>query len=82
MGWSTAGWRARRGPSGPDIVYERANLFHVAGCWTAWRRGVPLLLEVNAPLAEERSRFGGLRLKRLARAAERFVWRARTSCCR
>jgi glycosyltransferase involved in cell wall biosynthesis len=59
----------------PDIVYERANLFHVAGSWTAWRRGVPLLLEVNAPLADERIRFGRLRLKRLARAAERFVWR-------
>jgi glycosyltransferase involved in cell wall biosynthesis len=59
----------------PDVVYERANLFHVAGSWTAWRRGVPLLLEVNAPLAEERIRFGRLRLKRLARAAERFVWR-------
>ena len=59
----------------PDIIYERANLFHVAGSWTAWRRGVPLLLEVNAPLAEERIRFSGLRLKRLAHAAERFVWR-------
>ena len=59
----------------PDVVYERANLFHVAGSWTAWRCGVPLLLEVNAPLAEERIRFSGLRLKRLARAAERFVWR-------
>ncbi len=59
----------------PDIVYERANLFHVAGSWTAWRHGVPLLLEVNSPLAEERIRFSGLRLKRLAHAAERFVWR-------
>jgi glycosyltransferase involved in cell wall biosynthesis len=59
----------------PDIVYERANLFHFAGSWTAWRCGVPLLLEVNAPLAEERIRFNGLRLKRLAHVAERFVWR-------
>ena len=59
----------------PDIVYERANLFHVAGSWTAWRHGVPLMLEVNSPLAEERTRFSGLRLKRLAHAAERFVWR-------
>jgi glycosyltransferase involved in cell wall biosynthesis len=59
----------------PDIVYERANLFHVAGSWTAWRHRVPLLLEVNSPLAEERTRFSGLRLKRLAHAAERFVWR-------
>lgn len=59
----------------PDVVYERANLFHVAGSWTAWRRGVPLLLEVNSPLAEERARFSQLKLKRLAHAAERFVWR-------
>jgi len=59
----------------PDVIYERANLFHVAGSWTAWSRGVPLLLEVNAPLAEERIRFSSLRLKRLARAAERLVWR-------
>lgn len=59
----------------PDIVYERANLFHFAGSWTAWRRGIPLLLEVNSPLAEERARFGRLRLRRIGRAAERFVWR-------
>lgn len=59
----------------PDVIYERANLFHVAGSWTAWRRGVPLLLEVNAPLAQERIRFSGLRLKRFAHAAESFVWR-------
>ena len=36
---------------------------------------MPLLLEVNAPLAEERARFGGLRLRRLARWSENFVWR-------
>ncbi|WP_428662845.1 glycosyltransferase family 4 protein [Reyranella sp.] len=59
----------------PDIIYERANLFHMAGSWVARRRGVPLLLEVNSPLAEERARFGGLRLNRLAHAAEHFVWR-------
>ncbi|MBW6397541.1 glycosyltransferase family 4 protein [Roseomonas sp. HJA6] len=59
----------------PDVIYERVNLFHFAGSWTAWRRRVPLLLEVNSPLAEERARFSGLRLRGLARAAERFVWR-------
>jgi glycosyltransferase involved in cell wall biosynthesis len=59
----------------PDVIYERANLFHLAGTLTAMRRRLPLLLEVNAPLAEERARFGKLSLKRLAHAAERFVWR-------
>lgn len=59
----------------PDVIYERANLFHFAGCVTAaWHR-LPLLVEVNSPLAEERARFSGLSLKRLAAFAERFVWR-------
>ncbi|MBV1799983.1 glycosyltransferase family 4 protein [Siccirubricoccus sp. G192] len=60
----------------PDVLYERANLFHLAGALLARGRGLPFLLEVNSPLAEERARFGRLRLRRLARAAERFVWRS------
>jgi glycosyltransferase involved in cell wall biosynthesis len=59
----------------PDVIYERYNLFHLAGALVARRQGLPLLLEVNAPLAEERSLHGGLALKGLARWAERFVWR-------
>jgi glycosyltransferase involved in cell wall biosynthesis len=59
----------------PDIIYERANLFHLAGRLVARSRGIPLLLEVNAPLAEERARFGGLGLPRLARSSEHFTWR-------
>jgi len=62
----------------PDVIYERYNLFHLAGAIVARRFGLPLLLEVNAPLAEERARFGGLRLKPLAVWAERFVWRRAT----
>jgi glycosyltransferase involved in cell wall biosynthesis len=60
----------------PDAVYERYNLHHLAGAVLARRRGLPFLLEVNAPLAEERARFGSLRLHRLARWSERFAWRA------
>jgi glycosyltransferase involved in cell wall biosynthesis len=60
----------------PDAIYERYNLFHLAGALVARRRGLPLLVEVNAPLAEERARFGTLRLRRLARWAEGFVWRS------
>jgi glycosyltransferase involved in cell wall biosynthesis len=62
----------------PDVIYERYNLFHLAGALVARRLGLPLLLEVNAPLAEERARFGGLRFKPLAAWAERFVWRRAT----
>jgi glycosyltransferase involved in cell wall biosynthesis len=72
-----ATWRLHRAARGfaPDMIYERANLYHVAGRIVARARGVPLLLEVNAPLAEERARFGGLGLPRLSAAIERFAWR-------
>ncbi len=59
----------------PDALYERYNLFYLAGALLARRRGLPFLVEVNAPLAEERSRFSGLTLRRLARWSEAFVWR-------
>lgn len=60
----------------PEVIYERANLFFLSGAWLARRLRLPLLLEVNAPLAEERARHGALRLGRLARASERHVWRS------
>lgn len=59
----------------PDVVYERYNLFLLAGLMLKRRTGLPLLLEVNAPLAEERGKFGGLGLPRLARWAESLAWR-------
>jgi glycosyltransferase involved in cell wall biosynthesis len=59
---------------GPDILYERNNLFLVAGLWLKRRLGVPMLLEINAPLAQERARFGNLALKSLARRAQRALW--------
>jgi len=59
----------------PEAIYERYNLFYLSGAWLARRLRLPFLLEVNAPLAEERGRFGGLALARLARWSEAFVWR-------
>jgi glycosyltransferase involved in cell wall biosynthesis len=59
----------------PDVIYERCNLYYLAGAWLARRTGLPFLLEVNSPLAEERTRFGNLRLTGLAHRLERFVWR-------
>jgi glycosyltransferase involved in cell wall biosynthesis len=72
--------RLRRAADGfrPDIVYERYNLYYMAGAWLARRIGRPFYLEVNAPIAEERTRFGGLRLRRLARWLEAWTWRAAT----
>jgi len=65
-------WREFR----PDFVYERCNLYFLAGALLARWQGAKLLLEVNAPLAAERAKFGGLRLARLAFALERFTWRS------
>lgn len=60
----------------PDLIYERYNLYYLAGTVVARRMGTPLFLEVNAPLFDERSRHGGLGLPGVARWAERFVWRS------
>jgi glycosyltransferase involved in cell wall biosynthesis len=72
-----ATWRLARAAAAfrPDAVYERANLYHLAGRLVARWRGVPLLLEVNAPMAEERGRFGGLALPGLSAWVERLAWR-------
>lgn len=60
----------------PDAIYERYNLFLLAGLMAKRRLGLPLLLEVNAPLVFERSQHsGGLALKTLARWAEGKAWR-------
>jgi glycosyltransferase involved in cell wall biosynthesis len=59
----------------PDCIYERYNLFLPAGIWAARKYKLPLLLEVNAPILEERSRYDGLSLKRLARWSQAYAWR-------
>ncbi|WP_404301658.1 glycosyltransferase family 4 protein [Alicycliphilus denitrificans] len=59
----------------PDVIYERYNLFLLAGLMAKRSLGVPLLLEVNAPLVFERSQHsGGLALTSLARWAEGRAW--------
>ncbi len=60
----------------PEVLYERYALFHQAGGQAACALGIPHLLEVNAPLAQEQERFRGLRLKNLATTSE-----VQTLCC-
>ena len=60
----------------PDIIYERYNLYHLAGTLLRRRYRTRLYLEVNSPLAEERARFGSLRFHRLASKLERYVWQS------
>jgi glycosyltransferase involved in cell wall biosynthesis len=78
-GYSLAAYRklaaaceARR----PDLIYERYNLYYHAGVWLKRRRKLPLILEVNAPLVDERIHHGGLSLAGLARKSEASIWRA------
>lgn len=60
----------------PDLLYERHNLFLSAGKKLKEKTDVPFLLEVNSPLAEERSKTTGLALKSFAHRQEGEVWRA------
>lgn len=59
----------------PDAIYERYNLFLLAGVWVRARYRVPLILEVNSPNSRERCQYGGLALRRMAAWTERHVWR-------
>ncbi len=59
----------------PDVIYERFSLFLFAGIWVRGLTGLPLLLEVNSPLFEERARNDGLRLHAVGRWAQGVLWR-------
>ncbi len=58
----------------PDCIYERYNLFLPSGVWASKRFDLPLLLEVNAPLLDERDKYHGISLKKLAAWTERKAW--------
>jgi len=59
----------------PDVLYERHNLYLLAGAWLKRRFGIRYLLEVNSPIFRERSAHGGLVMKAFARRSEAWVWR-------
>jgi glycosyltransferase involved in cell wall biosynthesis len=54
----------------PDFIYERASLYATAGVKLARELGVPLLLELNAPLAEEQATYRATGLGDLAARVE------------
>ena len=62
----------------PDAIYERENIYMLSGVWAARLFSLPLLLEVNAPLAEERGKFDGLAMPAFARWTEEVAWRNAT----
>ncbi len=59
----------------PDFIYERYNLYQPMGVIIARLFRLPILQEVNAPLAQERQRYSGLALPKFAKAVENFTWR-------
>jgi glycosyltransferase involved in cell wall biosynthesis len=58
-----------------DLIYERYSLWSAAGVRAARRLGVPVVVEVNAPLVAEQSEFRALVLAEEARAIEGEVFR-------
>lgn len=57
----------------PALLYERYSLFNVSGVLVAKLFRLPMVLEVNAPLAYEKETYEKLALRRLAYAAERWI---------
>ena len=57
-----------------DMIYERYSLWSAAGCRAARRLGVPVVMEVNAPLVMEQAEFRALVCEAEARAIEAEVF--------
>jgi glycosyltransferase involved in cell wall biosynthesis len=57
----------------PDLIYERYSLNTFCGIWASRRYGIPLILEVNAPLYYEQKQLGELSFESLARFSERWI---------
>ncbi len=64
-----------------DLVYERASLASDLSGRAAVAAGLPLVLEVNAPLAREGARFRHERLPALAARHEYRAWRLARRVC-
>ncbi len=58
----------------PDCIYERCNIFLPSGIWAKKIFHLPLQLEVNAPLYQERKKYGGISLDWLAKWSEKYAW--------
>lgn len=59
----------------PDVIYERYNLFLPAGIWASKLFSLPILLEVNAPLYQERKKYNGISLDWLAKWSQHYCWK-------
>jgi glycosyltransferase involved in cell wall biosynthesis len=57
----------------PALLYERYSLFNISGVLVSKLFRLPMVLEVNAPLAHEKQTYEKLVLRRLAYVAERWI---------
>jgi glycosyltransferase involved in cell wall biosynthesis len=64
--WTLLRWR-------PELIYERYSLFNFCGVLAARLLRLPLVLEVNSPLALEQRRDGQIRAFRFAAWTERAI---------
>lgn len=58
----------------PDCIYERYNLLLLSGTWARRRFRLPLILEVNSPIFEERLRYDGFSLHQIAKWCQAHIW--------
>jgi glycosyltransferase involved in cell wall biosynthesis len=65
--------RRRFENSPPDFIYERASLYATAGVSLARLFNIPLITELNAPLAVEQSAYRATGFGELAAQAERWT---------
>jgi glycosyltransferase involved in cell wall biosynthesis len=57
----------------PELIYERYSLNTFCGIWASRKLGVPIILEVNAPLYLEQKALGELVFDRIAAFSERWI---------
>ena len=59
----------------PTIIYERFSLYLLAGVAVARLTKLPLLLEINSPLFEERLSNGDMGFESIGRECQRVIWK-------
>ena len=64
----------------PDFIYERYNLFLPSGIWAKKLFRLPLILEVNAPIFQERKKYYGISLNTIAHWSQSYCWRQADKC--
>ncbi len=65
----------------PDAIYERYSLMSTAGVDLSRQLGIPLILEVNAPLAQEAEAHRGIGFRHTVHDIERRILQAADHIC-